>query len=49
VLGVSEVTRTVRDALRAFIGNENFEDRCDLDAGWIDRPAYEFLLRRFAS
>jgi uncharacterized Ntn-hydrolase superfamily protein len=27
------VTPSVRDALRAFIGNENFEDRCDLDAG----------------
>lgn len=37
----------VRAALRRFIGNENFEDRSDLEAGWIDRPAFEFLVRRF--
>jgi uncharacterized Ntn-hydrolase superfamily protein len=41
------LTDAVRGALRRFIGNENFEDRTDLEAGWIDRPAYEFLLRRF--
>jgi uncharacterized Ntn-hydrolase superfamily protein len=43
----SALTPDVQDALRQFIGNENFEDRCDLEAGWIDRPAYEFLVRRF--
>ena len=43
----SSLTAPARDALRRFIGNENFEDRSDLDAGWIDRPAYEFLLRRY--
>lgn len=37
----------VRSALRRFIGNENFEDRSDLEAGWIDGPAYEFLVHRF--
>jgi uncharacterized Ntn-hydrolase superfamily protein len=42
------MTPQMRQALRDFLGNENFEDRCDLDAGWIDRPAYEFLLRRFS-
>lgn len=36
-----------RRALRRFIGNENFEERADTDAGWIDGPVYEFLLRRF--
>jgi len=44
----SALNPSLRDALRAFIGNENFEDRCDLEEGWIDRPAYEFLSRRFA-
>lgn len=39
----------VRSALRSFIGNENFEDRSDLEAGWIDRPAFEFLVRRFGA
>jgi uncharacterized Ntn-hydrolase superfamily protein len=39
-----ELTKT---ALRAFTGNENFEERCDLDAGWIDRPVLEYLLNKF--
>lgn len=41
-----ELTKT---ALRAFTGNENFEERCDLDAGWIDRPVLEYLLNKFGS
>jgi uncharacterized Ntn-hydrolase superfamily protein len=41
-------TPEAREALRRFIGNENFEDRTDFGAGRIDRPAYEFLMRRFA-
>jgi uncharacterized Ntn-hydrolase superfamily protein len=36
-----------REAFRAFIGNENFEERADADAGWIDRPVLEYLLRKF--
>jgi len=35
-----------REAFRAFIGNENFEERADPDAGWIDRPVLEYLLRK---
>jgi hypothetical protein len=38
-----------RIALRAFIGNENFEERVDFEQGLIDRPVYEFLLKRFAA
>lgn len=38
-----------REALRVFVGNENFEERTDLQAGRIDRPVYEFLLRRFGA
>jgi uncharacterized Ntn-hydrolase superfamily protein len=37
-----------RSALEHFIGSENFEDRTDFDAGRIDRPVYDFLLRRFS-
>jgi uncharacterized Ntn-hydrolase superfamily protein len=44
-----ELSGVSREALRRFIGNENFEDRTDLGAGWIDRPAFEFLVRRFAA
>jgi uncharacterized Ntn-hydrolase superfamily protein len=39
-----EATQT---ALRQFLGNENFEERADIDAGRIDAPVYEFLLRKF--
>jgi uncharacterized Ntn-hydrolase superfamily protein len=45
----TSLSAPARDALRRFIGNENFEDRSDVEAGWIDRPAYEFLMRRSAS
>jgi uncharacterized Ntn-hydrolase superfamily protein len=43
---VPSLTPPARDALRRFIGDENFEDRTDLDHGWIDRPAYEFLIHQ---
>ena len=36
---------TTREAFRAFIHNENFEERADPDAGWIDRPVLEYLMR----
>ncbi len=36
-----------RLALRTFTGNENFEERCDIDAGWMDVPVYNFLLWKF--
>jgi uncharacterized Ntn-hydrolase superfamily protein len=39
-----QLTKT---ALRGFTGNENFEERCDLEAGWIDRPVLEYLLKKF--
>lgn len=42
----AELDPVARRALEAFIGNENFEDRVDLKLGWIDKPVFEFLLRR---
>lgn len=36
-----------REAFRAFTGNENFEERCDPAAGWIDGPIYDYILRKF--
>jgi len=39
-----ELTKT---ALRTFTGNENFEERCDPEAGWIDKPVLEYLLKKF--
>jgi uncharacterized Ntn-hydrolase superfamily protein len=34
-------------ALNAFIGNENFEERCDIQKGWMDQPVYEFIVKKF--
>jgi uncharacterized Ntn-hydrolase superfamily protein len=36
-----------RSALNFFIGNENFEERCDLQAGWMDTPVFNFLVNKF--
>jgi uncharacterized Ntn-hydrolase superfamily protein len=36
-----------RDALREFIGNENFEERVDLSAGWVDQPVFDYLISKF--
>jgi len=38
-----------KSALRAFTGNENFEERIDLEAGWIDKPVLEYLLNKFGN
>jgi uncharacterized Ntn-hydrolase superfamily protein len=34
-------------ALNSFVGNENFEERCDIQAGWIDKPVYDHILKKF--
>ena len=34
-------------AFNEFIGNENFEERADPDAKWIDAPVLEYLIRKF--
>jgi hypothetical protein len=36
-----------REAFRVFIGNENFEERANPDAGWIDGAVLEYLLEKF--
>jgi len=35
------------DAFNKMIGNENFEERADPNAAWIDRPVLKFLLEKF--
>lgn len=42
----SHYDETTRAAFRVFIGNENFEERADPEAGWIDRPVFEYLVRK---
>ena len=34
-------------AFREFIGNENFEERADPNAAWIDRSVWKYLLKKF--
>ncbi|HKG54560.1 MAG TPA: DUF1028 domain-containing protein [Anaerolineales bacterium] len=34
-------------ALNEFIGNENFEERVDAQAGWIDAPVLKYLTKKF--
>ena len=34
-------------AFQEFIGNENFEERADSEAKWIDGPVLEYILRKF--
>ena len=37
-----------RDAFKEFIGNENFEERADPDAKWIDGPVLNYLIKKFS-
>jgi uncharacterized Ntn-hydrolase superfamily protein len=34
-------------AFNEFIGNENFEERADPEAKWIDRPVLKYLIKKF--
>jgi uncharacterized Ntn-hydrolase superfamily protein len=36
-------------AFNEFIGNENFEERADPEATWIDRPVLKYLTRKFGN
>jgi uncharacterized Ntn-hydrolase superfamily protein len=36
-----------RNALAAFVGNENFEERCDTQAGWMDQPVFDYIVKKF--
>jgi uncharacterized Ntn-hydrolase superfamily protein len=39
--------QATRSALRQFIGNENFEQRADFEQGRLDKPVFDFLLKKF--
>lgn len=42
-----EYDELTKSALRAFTGNENFEERCNIEEGWIDAPVLDYLLNKF--
>jgi uncharacterized Ntn-hydrolase superfamily protein len=35
------------EAFNEFIGNENFEERADAQAAWIDAPVLQYLTRKY--
>jgi uncharacterized Ntn-hydrolase superfamily protein len=39
--------RKFREAFNEFIGNENFEERADPEATWIDKPVLKYLVKKF--
>jgi uncharacterized Ntn-hydrolase superfamily protein len=39
--------KTFNDAFKEFIGNENFEERADSQAMWIDAPVLKYLTKKF--
>ncbi len=42
-----QLTPATQKALRNFTGNENFEERCDLKNGWMDKPVFDYLVKKF--
>lgn len=46
---IGDYDQITRKALREFIGNENFEDRTDVENGQIDAPVYAYLIEKFSS
>lgn len=44
-----EYDEPMRKAFREFIGSENFEDRTDFEAGRIDQPVFDYLMRKFGA
>lgn len=45
--GYLKMGRGFREAFNEFIGNENFEERADPEAQWIDKPVLKYLLKKF--
>lgn len=42
-----QYTKESAEALRAFLGNENFEERANIEEGWLDQPVFDYLLKKF--
>ena len=46
-LGYLRSGRPFLEAFSEFIGNENFEERADPEARWIDGPVFVYLVKKF--
>jgi uncharacterized Ntn-hydrolase superfamily protein len=42
-----QLDEATRIGLETFVGNENFEERCNAKAGWIDQPVFDYLIKKF--
>jgi uncharacterized Ntn-hydrolase superfamily protein len=45
--GYLKKSKNFRNAFNEFIGNENFEERADPEAQWIDKPVLKYLTKRY--
>lgn len=45
--GYQKKNTSFHDAFNAFIGNENFEERADPNAQWIDKPVMKYILKKY--
>jgi uncharacterized Ntn-hydrolase superfamily protein len=45
--GYMKKGKNFSEAFNEFIGNENFEERADPEAKWIDRPVLNYLVKKF--
>jgi uncharacterized Ntn-hydrolase superfamily protein len=45
--GYLKKSKNFRNAFNEFIGNENFEERADPEALWIDQPVLKYLVKKF--
>ena len=45
--GYLKKRKSFRNAFNEFIGNENFEERADPKAKWIDQPVLKYLVKKF--
>ena len=45
--GYLKKNTTFQSAFYEFIGNENFEERADINGKWIDKPVLKYLVKKF--
>lgn len=40
-------SEAIAESVASFMGNENFEERTDPKAGWVDRPVLDYIFKKF--
>jgi len=46
--GYLKKTTTFQSAFKEFIGNENFEERADTTAQWLDKPVLKYIVKKYS-